>query len=87
MTQPIAPINIQEWSMARETSIEIARAIAWLANDEPEMAQRIWEEPTAEEFTQIWQRVTLSGELDAESFYWQDQTLGAIRDQIKEDLP
>lgn len=56
---------------ARETSVEIMRAIASLSRNATE-AQRIWEGDLPRESTlrAIWERATNSGSIDARDLHW-----------------
>lgn len=55
---------------ARETSDEILDAIYWLARGNSDEAARIWEAPTVDEFTCLWERITKNGLVDSREFHW-----------------
>jgi len=55
---------------ARETSPEIMEAIWWLSRGDEDFANGVWEAPTPDEFTAIWERVTMNGQRDATDFVW-----------------
>ena len=62
-------IAMTHWASSRETSLEIAEAIFWLAECDDEAA-RIWETPSRDELAAIWERVTKNGLCDAKDFCW-----------------
>jgi len=68
-------INIEQWSQSHETAEEIAEAIFWLARSAEE-AERIWQEPSREEWLAIWERVTKNGLLDGADFQWGVSAMG-----------
>ena len=55
---------------SRETSTEIMEAIALVAKSDADEAERIWEDPTLEQLTQVWQIVTHGGEIESTEFCW-----------------
>jgi len=54
----------------RTTSPEIMEAIAFVAKSNADEAERIWEDPTLEQLTQVWQIVTHGGEIESTEFCW-----------------
>lgn len=72
---PMNHINLEQWSQSHETAEEIAEAIFSLARS-PEEAERIWLDPTREEWLAIWERVTKNGLLDGADFQWGVSAMG-----------
>lgn len=87
--------ELEQWADPRETSIEVAEAIWWLAgvqtdaeraafpvalgNTAPspaDEAQRIWNDPTREEWLAVWGRVTGNGLRSGHDYRWGVSALG-----------
>ena len=72
-------IDQVSFANSHETSEEIVEAIVWLAQDNGDKAERIWQEPTDEEKLAIWQRATKNGSIDDEDLFWGESTLASIK--------
>lgn len=55
---------------SRETSTEIMEAIWYVSGRNEAEAVRVWEAPTEEEVTAIWERVTSNGVRQASEYCW-----------------
>jgi len=81
----IGQTTIKHWADSHETSDEVAEAILWIAIDIID-AQRIWEDPTEQEFLAVWERATKNGRIDDDILWWGDTTLYSIHRDFIENV-
>ena len=62
--------NFLESGPSRETSKELIEAIWEVARHDEASAERIWDEPTADEAIAIWEIVTKNGLRNSSDYAW-----------------
>lgn len=66
----------EQWAASHQTNEQIVEQIFSLARGDEAEAQRIWEDPTVEEWLAIWERVTGNGLRDGDDYNWGAGVLG-----------
>lgn len=67
--------EIQFWAQSHETSPEVAMAINEEAGNDFDEMERIWQDPTADEFARVSDRAFQLAPEDDEKLFWGLETL------------
>ena len=71
-------MDIKTWSETHQTSEAIAKAIHKLAGGDEIEVERIWQFPTDEQLSAIWQWSTVDGQIDARKLFWNTRSLAEV---------
>ena len=73
--------ELEQWADCRNTSIEVAEAILFIASGEKD-ADRIWEDATDAEILAIWEYATNNGLHDDSDLYWGIDSLAVMMKRL-----
>lgn len=82
----MTPEQLDQWATAHRAHIEVAKAIASVAEYEFDEMARIWRYPTHAEYRSIWERATESGRHNDRAMRWGNSTLAAVGEQFGEAI-
>ena len=71
-------MDIKTWSENHNTSEAIGRAIHKLAGEDEIEVERIWQFPTDQQLSAIWQWSTAGGQVDARKLFWNSRSLAEV---------